>query len=204
MDVQEYWQERGKTYMDKMTADNIQAQIFRKQEYALLEQLKQMQFYKVLDVGCGYGRISKLILDNFKKVEITGIDISKEQLENAKKFVNDKRASFGIGNVYHLDYADNTFDLVVGVDLLLHIPDDMINKVISELIRVSKKYVIHADWYELEWIGKSKGGYCWCHDYINVYRSNNYVVKEVPTYQYSRQSLFILNKETDKLDQHEV
>ena len=45
-------------------------------------------FSTVLEVDCGFGRITKLLLSNFPSIlEYIGIDLSPDQIENAKEFV---------------------------------------------------------------------------------------------------------------------
>ena len=63
------------------------------QERILLDYLKNIissssSFSTVLEVGCGFGRITKLLLSNFPSIlEYIGINLSPNQIENAKEFV---------------------------------------------------------------------------------------------------------------------
>lgn len=53
--------------------------------------LKKISFNSVLEFGCGYGRITKLILDNFSLNYYTAFDVSPHQLYNAKKECSDHK-----------------------------------------------------------------------------------------------------------------
>ena len=65
------------------------------QEQILVEYLrKNISFSTVLEVGCGFGRITKIILSNFPEVtEYVAVDLSPDQIENARNYVmgSDKR-----------------------------------------------------------------------------------------------------------------
>ncbi len=92
---------------------------------------------KMLDAGCGpaifYERLSKL-----KKFDYTGIDNSKKVVDYCKKKF--KKANFDVSDLYNLNFKDNYFDIVLCVDVLEHVAN--YEKIIKELLRVSKKYVI--------------------------------------------------------------
>lgn len=92
---------------------------------------------KVLDVACGHGRMLEH-LSKIKGVSPYGIDINKHTLKLAKKAV--PSADLKVGSVYELPYKDKYFDVVMVVASFMHFED--YNKAISELVRVSKKYVI--------------------------------------------------------------
>jgi len=82
----EYWFERGKKYKDEFR-HNKNSEL---QEGILIDYLKNIpsSFSTVLEVGCGFGRITKLVLSNFPNIlEYVAIDLSPDQLENAKEFV---------------------------------------------------------------------------------------------------------------------
>ncbi|HYV52899.1 MAG TPA: class I SAM-dependent methyltransferase, partial [Candidatus Eisenbacteria bacterium] len=84
----EYWYERGKRYREEFRPNEKSAL----QEKILLHYLINISlsssFSTVLELGCGFGRITKLLLSNFPDIqEYTAIDLSSDQIENAKEFV---------------------------------------------------------------------------------------------------------------------
>lgn len=96
--------------------------------YFFTENIKQNQ--KVLDVGCGTGRLTKIL---FKKTSnVFGIDNSKEMIKFAPK-----RAKLTVGTAFNMPYEDNYFDHTVSMDLLLHFKN--YKKIIYEMKRVVKK-----------------------------------------------------------------
>ena len=92
----------------------------------------------VLDVGCASGHFVEGFFNNGVNVE--GIDISKWAISNP--ITERIRDHIHEGSVLDLPYGDNTFDLVYATDLIEHIFVDDIEKAMSELIRVSKRYIV--------------------------------------------------------------
>ena len=80
-DPKKYWKKRGKVYRDQFQYSDF----FEKQESFLLEHLKKFNFNSILEFGCGFGRITKIILKNFDVEEYKAVDISIDQIDNAKQ-----------------------------------------------------------------------------------------------------------------------
>lgn len=91
---------------------------------------------KILDVGCGEGFVTEKI--SRKGRNIIGIDICKEKIEKAKKRV--KNAKFYVGDVYHLPFKPNFFDLVIATEMLEHLEDP--NHALSNIKVVTSKYFL--------------------------------------------------------------
>lgn len=92
---------------------------------------------KILDVGCGYGRIlNELQLSGF--TNLTGIDISKKMIKrgnNLYPHINLKK----IENSCNIPYKDNSFNAVVLLAVLTCIIDDgEQEQLINEVLRVLK------------------------------------------------------------------
>ncbi|MBI2578010.1 MAG: class I SAM-dependent methyltransferase [Candidatus Wildermuthbacteria bacterium] len=88
----------------------------------------------VLDVGCAKGRITKILAA--QGAIATGIDPSKRLLALAREQV--QNANFVAGSVANLPFPDNTFDTVICIETLEHIPDT--KKAIAEMVRVAKPH----------------------------------------------------------------
>lgn len=90
---------------------------------------------KVLDVGCGNGRILELLKD--KKIDYIGIDISEKLVELAKKKY--PQNNFLVADTLNLPFPDNNFDKVFSVAVLHAIPsEEFREKALLELKRVLK------------------------------------------------------------------
>lgn len=91
---------------------------------------------KILDVGCGKG----FLLHDFKTlipgITVAGIDISEYAIQNS---MEDIKPFITLGNAKKLPYADNTFDLVLGINTIHNLPLEDVYLALKEIERVSKK-----------------------------------------------------------------
>lgn len=76
---------------------------------------------KVLEIGCGIGTVSGLIIKNIPQGKFTGVDISSESIEMAKKLNPAPNAEFLVNDMSNFNHALK-FDFVVLPDVLEHIP----------------------------------------------------------------------------------
>lgn len=99
---------------------------------------------KVLDAGCGEGVLAWYLAK--QGALVTAIDISRPNVENAKKFLEKKGVLEQVtviqGDAENLPFDDESFDIVVSSHVLEHLPD--FDKGARELHRVSKGMVIVA------------------------------------------------------------
>lgn len=75
-----------------------------------LQLLKTKPNQTLLDVGCGTGYFSDLAFK--QNIDVTGIDASKEFVEQAKK--RNSEIKFSSGEMEELPFSDNSFDVVCG------------------------------------------------------------------------------------------
>ena len=170
-----YWIQRGKGYLMEFQNHPRAITRFRKKhEKLILDVLgAQKPFKSVLEVGCGFGRITRLILATFPDIEkYTAIDISPDQIRNAKHIANSPLVEFQIINYEDMDWELNEFDIVLSVELLMHIPPERVGMYLSKMVLQAKKAVVNADWYDDNKVGECKGGYCFIHPYKELYNTN--------------------------------
>ncbi len=86
---------------------------------------------RILDAGCGYGRISMEILKKLPNADIHGLDVSETYTELYRK--NTDRNAFQ-GNLGSLPEAMGKFDLIVCVAVLMYVPKVEVHQTISELL----------------------------------------------------------------------
>jgi ubiquinone/menaquinone biosynthesis C-methylase UbiE len=91
---------------------------------------------KILDVGCGNGRDFITYFKDRGDISFTGIDLKDRGIEQENfRFVK--------GDAKKLPFDDNSFDLVISIGVLEHIvPIEKLCRVISEIDRVGKRYVV--------------------------------------------------------------
>lgn len=86
----------------------------------------------IIDLGCGDGYITNMLPQCY---DVVATDWSLAAIKSVQK-------NKFIGSIDHLAIADNTFDLVMANDVIEHIPDDSYAFVLSEIERISKKYIL--------------------------------------------------------------
>jgi cyclopropane fatty-acyl-phospholipid synthase-like methyltransferase len=144
----EFWYERGKSYKEKFEYNKK----YKLQEQMIVDYLKTISsFLTVLEVGCGFGRINKILLSNFPDIEeYVGIDLSPHQIENAKeyvKLVKAKQLKFIVSDIESFQ-SDKKYDLVIASEVLMHILPSEIEEVMRKLVDRSNQHVVNIDWYE--------------------------------------------------------
>ncbi len=85
---------------------------------------------QALDAACGTGRLSRLLVDHGH--DVTGVDLSEAMLERARASVPE--ATFHVGSLQHLPFADGSFDVVCCGLALTHVSESL--PAIAELARV--------------------------------------------------------------------
>jgi ubiquinone/menaquinone biosynthesis C-methylase UbiE len=96
---------------------------------------------RVLDVGCGTGTLA---IEAQQRVGATGrafgIDPGAQQIARArsKSARRNLPIDFKVGVIEHLDFPDQTFDVVVSTLMMHHLPDDLKRQGLSEIARVLK------------------------------------------------------------------
>lgn len=99
---------------------------------------------RVLEIGCGAGRMVKNLKFHCPEIEIHGCDISYQAIHIASRDAQ-QAANFAVADVQALPYADESFDIVVGFDIMEHVTD--VQRTIAETYRVLKKrgrFHLHA------------------------------------------------------------
>lgn len=76
-----------------------------------------------LDVGCGNGAFTELLIEHCDPASVHGIDPSEEQLEYARARPALGTAQFRQGDAMALPYPDDTFDTAVMPLVIFFVPD---------------------------------------------------------------------------------
>jgi len=87
-----------------------------------------------IDVGCGTGAFTELILKRSSPLAISGIDPAKDQIAFAKRREGASQIDYRIGDALSLPYGDEEFDIAVMALVIGYLPDRL--KALSELKRV--------------------------------------------------------------------
>jgi 2-polyprenyl-3-methyl-5-hydroxy-6-metoxy-1,4-benzoquinol methylase len=76
---------------------------------------------KVLEIGCGLGMLTHFISRSIPSGRITGVDISPESIEYARKKYGSRNISFYVNDMTDFKLEEK-FDFIVFPDVLEHIP----------------------------------------------------------------------------------
>lgn len=91
----------------------------------------------VLDLGCGTGKLTRLIANKVSEGKVLGVDLTPEMLEIARKSLPREQedvVEFSLGAGEDLELQSNSFDLATSAFTLRNVDD--LTSVISELRRV--------------------------------------------------------------------
>lgn len=114
-------------YLDKWMFEVIEKRIERNKEL------------NILDLGCGYGRLSKQILKKFPNVRVVGIDIAKKYVDIFNTTLSPKGKAY-VGDIKKLPFKPESFDFVFIATSLMYLSEneDQI-RCIREIKRVLRK-----------------------------------------------------------------
>lgn len=99
---------------------------------------------RVLDMPCGTGRVTQLLLD--RGFDVAGADISEHMLRAARQKLGhySNLVDLRPGNAIALDFDTGEFDAAVSIRFLASIPPGHQARALAELARVSRDVVIAA------------------------------------------------------------
>ena len=178
-----FWDRTTKIYNHFMKKDHKAY----KQMYSLIYPV--VRHKQVLELATGTGLIAKHIVRSADHIEAT--DASQETIEQAKQGVKSTKLYFSVQDMFHLPYADQSFDVVIVVNALHIVPE--LEKALSEIRRVLKDDGVlvaptftHAD---NSFLGKVKAFFMklagfplhskWTsHEYLAFLRENGWTVQK--------------------------
>lgn len=85
---------------------------------------------KILDIGCGYGRLSIPLIKRFPLAQIIGMDISSNYVKLYKE--NTGKEAY-IGSIDAIPPELGNFDYIVVITVLMYLPENKLRKVFSGL-----------------------------------------------------------------------
>ena len=130
----------------------------------------------LLDVGCGPGSITAEFAERLGPGgSVLGIDASAAVIELASQTYASSTAQFEVMDLYQIDAADDTFDIVHAHQVLQHVSDPV--TALKEMARVAKPggivAVRDADYDGMHWAPRSPGLESWLQVYRDVAYRND-------------------------------
>jgi SAM-dependent methyltransferase len=106
-DYRSFWADAGRRHLDRL-------------EHRVVEELLPPDGVRILDLGCGFGRLTDAYVDRFRQVVL--VDAAGSLLEQARRRWG-RRIRVVQADLRQLPFADATFDAVVMVRVLHHLAD---------------------------------------------------------------------------------
>ncbi|MBP6716864.1 MAG: GNAT family N-acetyltransferase [Acidobacteria bacterium] len=101
---------------------------------AFIEWLNAPPGWRWLDVGCGNGAFTEMLIERCAPSTVHGIDPSEAQIAYAQTRTTTRMAEFQQGNAMALPFADAAFDAAVMPLVIAFVPDPA--KGVAEMVRV--------------------------------------------------------------------
>ncbi|BCW08161.1 class I SAM-dependent methyltransferase [Arthrobacter sp. NtRootA1] len=131
----------------------------------------------VLDVGCGPGSITCDFAGLVAPAQVIGLDRSADIVAQATELAKDRgveNVEFRTGNIYDLEFEDESFDLVHAHQVLQHLTDPV--AALREMRRVAKPGAIvavrDADFHGMSWYPEVPELDDWMELYQRIARRN--------------------------------
>lgn len=92
---------------------------------------------RALDFGCGVGRCTQALAENYVRVD--GVDISAEMVKRAYEYRPPANCRFHVNDTADLkQFRTGTFDLVYSYLVLQHMPQNLAASYVREFVRILK------------------------------------------------------------------
>jgi SAM-dependent methyltransferase len=162
----QYWLERGETYFD----EDFPQGYHQLQERFLCAVLRagKVPMARVLELGCGFGRITNLLAERFAQAEIHALDLSADQLARARKLcARHPHVTFSRQDICSdAPFPNGDYDTAVAIEVFLHQPAEVVLGLLQRL-RDAARFIVHIDWSE-EWRWATPE-HVWVHNYRQLH-----------------------------------
>src|SRR3954463_12261251 len=99
-----------------------------------LDWLAPQPGWRWLDVGCGNGAFTEMLVERCAPAGVSGIDPSAEQIAYARRRLSTHSVRFEVADAMALPYADAAFDAAVMALVIFFVPDPA--RSVAEMARV--------------------------------------------------------------------
>jgi Methylase involved in ubiquinone/menaquinone biosynthesis len=164
----EIWEgEFGKAYTDRNEID------WRARLPAFQQMLDSMPIKRVLEVGCNRGHNLVCLAELLgEESDVVGVEPNRYALEIAR--ASSVKVGVLYGQAFDLPFKDGYFDLVFTAGVLIHIPLKDLPLALSEIYRVSKRYILAIEYFAQEETVVHYRGHdnlLWKRDFLQHYQS---------------------------------
>ena len=139
--MEEYFRSTRPFWKDIYEQNGIDGTLYRLRRdrvNAIVDSLGLPTGSQALEIGCGMGLISVGLAR--RGYHVNAVDIEMGMIESVRRLATEAKVSnrlIGqVGDVHHLDFRDNTFDMVIAIGVLEWVPS--LAQPLSEMTRVLK------------------------------------------------------------------
>ncbi len=127
----------GNNYDKYASTNPIEQRMMRGFFEALDAALDGLSPSTIVEVGAGEGRITEHLAARFPDATICGLDLPDDELAGQWSGLD---APMLFGDVTRLPFVDGSIDLVIGLEVLEHVPDP--RRALAEIARVGASHAI--------------------------------------------------------------
>jgi pseudaminic acid biosynthesis-associated methylase len=128
---------------------------------------------RILEVGCNTGVNLQAISTVRGDDQLVGVDVSHDALRRTRERLP------GVDSLWararSLPFRDGWFDLAFTTGVLIHQPEESLRDVMSEVVRVSRRYVLCGEYFSAETVEvpyRGERGALFKRDYGRLYLDN--------------------------------
>ena len=163
--LEELWAgEFGNEYIER----NLEAYDRRGEFWLPL--LDELRPQSVLEVGCNVGGNLQWITQRVDPSRVTGVDVNAKALRLLDERVRGVRGVRAPAR--ELPIGDRSIDFVFTMGVLIHQPQDTLDKVMCEMVRTSSRYVFCGEYHDAETVEvpyRGQDGALFRRDYGNLF-----------------------------------
>ncbi len=176
----------GKEYTDRNTRDLKEWEKFYQDTWGITKSAINEKLFghlpkdiKILEVGSNTGmQLNCLQEMGFKN--LYGIELQSYAVEKSKQFT--KGINIIQGSGFDIPFKDGYFDMVCTNGVLIHIHPDDHKRIMSEMVRCSKSYIMGFEYYAPETTDvnyRGNAGFLWKADFSKIFSTNFPELKEL-------------------------
>lgn len=188
-DPNAYWLHRGKSYIGEKRLGGV---FYRQQEEFIVATVAALKPASILEVGCGFGRVTRCIAKALPETIITAVDLSDAQIRNAREYCSELRnVQFGEHDLYSgQSFPEAYYELAIAMEVFQHHPAAAVGRFLSNMLRVSPR-VLH-DFNLGESPQDVTAEHCFAHDWPAIY--SQAVIEVVSQYESGPHALRLLKE----------
>jgi ubiquinone/menaquinone biosynthesis C-methylase UbiE len=123
-------------YDDGAAYERYMGQWSRAASQVFFDWLAPAKGLRWVDVGCGNGAVTQLLVDRYAPAEVQGLDPSEAQIAYARSRPGMRIAEFRQGDAMALPFPDNTFDAAIMALVIFFVPVPATG--VAEMVRVTR------------------------------------------------------------------